>query len=228
MKQVPDPRITGRKRTASRLAFTLIELLVVISIIALLIAILLPALKSAREAAQQSVCLSQTRQIGMAMHTYGNDHDGQFPYSGWNRGYTSNVSQNQWSAWLEDDGYISDLGVYSCPSDTPETLSQGVSYLTYTYNRNLDEPSGGWPDGQGETARIANVVQPSRTVVLTEGRSITADDWDSYSQPNVFGLLFLHAEGGSSTWNFVDGHSESFERRPLVWPYYRSPMTWNP
>ena len=47
--------------------FTLIELLVVISIIALLIGILLPALGAARGAARASGCLSNLRQIGIAV-----------------------------------------------------------------------------------------------------------------------------------------------------------------
>ena len=226
MKEVLDPRIAGRRLTASRLAFTLVELLVVISIIALLIAILLPALKQAREAARQSVCLSQTRQIGTAMHTYANDYDGQFPYSGWGR-YTANPRENQWSAYLERDGYVSGRKVYSCPSDSPDTLAPFVSDLTYAYNRNLDR-AGGWPNHNDETVRMSEVRNASRTVVLTEGISITADDWDSYNNPGTYGILHLHFEGEANTWSFVDGHSESIPSRPLVWPYYRSPMSWNP
>ena len=55
--------------------FTLIELLVVIAIIALLIGILLPALGSARRSARRSVCISNLKQYGILMISYGSDFD---------------------------------------------------------------------------------------------------------------------------------------------------------
>ncbi len=62
-----------------RNGFTLIELLVVIAIIAILAAILFPVFAQAREKAKQSSCLSNTKQVGLAMKLYADDYEGDFP-----------------------------------------------------------------------------------------------------------------------------------------------------
>lgn len=79
-----------------RRAFTLIELLVVISIIAVLAAMLFPAFTRARDRATQARCLSNLRQLGLAIQNYHSDWDGRFPFA---IDYADRESISTWYQW---------------------------------------------------------------------------------------------------------------------------------
>lgn len=96
--------------------FTLIELLVVIAIIAILAAILFPVFARAREAARQSSCLSNMKQMGAALMMYKQDYDETFPQAYYYlNDNNSSGGYAQWSGVCQP--YIKNWGIFVCPSD---------------------------------------------------------------------------------------------------------------
>ena len=91
-----------------RRAFTLIELLVVIAIIAILAAILFPVFAQARESARQTACLSNLKQMSLAVSMYVTDNELYPVYS-----YPS-PSLVRWHTILQP--YMKNEQVFVCPS----------------------------------------------------------------------------------------------------------------
>ncbi len=147
MKRRPQstPRSTG---------FTLIELLVVIAIIAILAAILFPVFQKVRENARRTSCLSNMKQLGLAVTQYSQDADEKNP----NGVNWSTPGGNGWAGQIYN--YVSSKQVFICPDDP----AGAAAFSSYGYNSNNTIPTGTSVDSYS----IAKYDAPAKTVLLFE------------------------------------------------------------
>jgi len=169
--------------TISRRAFTLIELLVVIAIIAILAAILFPVFAQAREKARATSCLSNTKQIALAVHMYAQDYDETYAMS------LYFVAPNVWVSFYDAHvPYVKNADILRCPSapmeiDWPgmiQVLTGGAlttpgnfRYASYNGNYALFE-DGNWgaPLGRNTAVapiRMAELQYPAETGAFYDG-----------------------------------------------------------
>ena len=101
--------------------FTLVELLVVIAVIAVLAAILFPAFATARSSARRTACISNMRQMGLALGMYRQDYEELPPHLS-----------------VLFPAYVSDARLLVCPNDPKRAQFEGNVRLEGT----LYLPSG--------------------------------------------------------------------------------------
>ncbi len=153
-------------RTAPR-GFTLIELLVVIAIIAILAAMLFPVFSRAREKARQTSCLSNVKQLSLAILMYAQDYDETLIPSRQGSGGSRLI----WPAYLRP--YVRNEQVFICPSargrssyserwDTRGELSIGL-------NRDMEDRS------TNVAYPLSRFEYPAETILLADSTPGSTD-----------------------------------------------------
>jgi len=194
-----------------RSGFTLIELLVVIAIIAILAAILFPVFARAREKARQASCLSNMKQLALAVHMYIQDYDERMPYG-------SSVPINlHYCIWEGTQPYVKNMQILVCPSDSLKnclSLQAGVGgYWGAEW--------ASWPLSYGydyavEGLSVAQAQYPAETGILAEQIQRPYFYQQGAALPNGgIGIGYTSApqrldnrHNGGMNIGFLDGHAK--------------------
>jgi prepilin-type N-terminal cleavage/methylation domain-containing protein/prepilin-type processing-associated H-X9-DG protein len=126
-------------------AFTLIELLVVIAVIGVLAGLLMPTLGRAKEAGRATACLSNLRQIGVALQLYVDENNNRLPIMR-DRTFSTNSPPTNTlpSVDIVLSTQLGNIKVLRCPSDTARVFEQTGS--SYAWNSLLNGQKADSPD----------------------------------------------------------------------------------
>ena len=210
-------------------AFTLIELLVVIAIIAILAAILFPVFSQAKAAAKSAACLSNTKQIGIAVQMYLADNDDRMFFRSSNQlgssrsGIivpTSDPNANLMKWWNQLMPYVQSSDVFHCPADrmpsgTTDTMLQvdrrGTKTipLSYVANYSAEDLTS------SDVDRVSDVILIGEKWNKASGDSNSGETWleftdgDGKEDPSHPGHMLKFADRHQDAMNatYFDGHS---------------------
>jgi type II secretory pathway pseudopilin PulG len=146
----------------------LIELLVVIAIIAILAAILFPVFAQAKQSAKQVQCMSNERNLGLAMALYQNDYDDRFALAAYG-------TETQFLLWHDlTDPYVKNKQIWHCPGsrlserDTTGAITSHFGYnVGYITTFRID-----FSNANDHTAvTTSDFAEPSESVMFTSART---------------------------------------------------------
>jgi prepilin-type N-terminal cleavage/methylation domain-containing protein/prepilin-type processing-associated H-X9-DG protein len=221
-----------------RRGFTLIELLVVIAILGILAAILFPVFAQARERARQTSCLSNMKQIALAVQMYTQDYDGRVPIC--NDNTTPSPADDTGYWWVTLYKYTRNDQVFVCPSWRPTTLPAGLlgwetppdtskPFLhagivgTYLWNETMD----GAPENKlAGTSSDGTSYGPSQVVAVAEGFNGSHVWKPEHVTPlnnAEMRLRYFHMEGMNVA--YADGHAKWIKNTQMkrrLWAPYES------
>jgi len=197
--------------------FTLIELLVVIAIIGILAAMLLPALTRAKQSGQSAVCQNHLRQMGLALHMYGDDNRHKYPLTaGWPVSLLPYYLLSWTNASFHCPGY---KGLISAPGGYPLYGSYGYNgFGTILAAVGIDAYSslglgGSMVDARQFALSEAQVKAPSDMLAMGDSRlfydsrlSTSPGFFEMVCGPDLFKGQTPMRHGRNYNFLFCDGH----------------------
>jgi prepilin-type N-terminal cleavage/methylation domain-containing protein len=210
-----------------RSGFTLIELLVVVTIIAILAALLFPGLKAALAARDESVALSNMRQIGVSFILYANDNSYMLPGRVSNEaGADGQAVPNKWPVLLSQ--YLSDIRVYASTYDTQNFIIRKLSNTEAlsNYSNNTSFIMNGYNDLgalNNSSVQIRMNAFPNTSDIILLGTPIVGSrqfymDFEEAPNGNENDVLNLAAFNGGSNYLFAVGSARFITKAQYIAP----------